>query len=201
MIKKGFTLAEVLIVVGIIGIIAELTIPELVNNFQKQVVVTRLEKFYTNMTQAIKLSEIDNGPAYSWDYGDGSAVGNKKFVENYIAPYYRNTGVIVAQDGSPGIQLADGTNIFFSKGSYMDVGVLFEPNKAQKDGRNKFYYDFYPGVAENTFRPYEAGRENIQGREKYSVGDWGCNSTGVWKAMCSGLIMYDGWQIKDDYPW
>ena len=35
--KFGFTLAEVLITLGIIGVVAALTLPSLVTNYQKQI--------------------------------------------------------------------------------------------------------------------------------------------------------------------
>ena len=51
--KKGFTLAEVLITIGIIGVVAALTLPVLIANYRKNVVVERLKKFYTVMNQAV----------------------------------------------------------------------------------------------------------------------------------------------------
>ena len=42
--ELGFTLAEVLITLGIIGIVAALTIPQLISNYQKKVVPIRLKK-------------------------------------------------------------------------------------------------------------------------------------------------------------
>src|SRR5574344_1645902 len=51
--KKGFTLAEVLIVLGIIGIIAAMTIHVLIHNAQKQEEVTALKKIYTDFNQAL----------------------------------------------------------------------------------------------------------------------------------------------------
>lgn len=42
--KTGFTLAEVLITLGIIGIVAQMTIPVLMSNTQKQVVTTQYKK-------------------------------------------------------------------------------------------------------------------------------------------------------------
>src|SRR5574344_2658933 len=47
----AFTLAEVLIVLGIIGIVAALTIPTLMANVQKQQYVTALKKFYSTQTE------------------------------------------------------------------------------------------------------------------------------------------------------
>ena len=51
-IKNGFTLAEVLITLVIVGVIAAMTIPTLMNNTNKQEYVAGLKKAYSTMTQA-----------------------------------------------------------------------------------------------------------------------------------------------------
>lgn len=43
--KKAFTLAEVLITLGIIGIVAAMTIPALIANYQERVIVSQLKKY------------------------------------------------------------------------------------------------------------------------------------------------------------
>lgn len=48
----GFTLAEVLITLAIIGIIATLTIPSLVANVQQQQYITKYKKIYSTFAQA-----------------------------------------------------------------------------------------------------------------------------------------------------
>ncbi len=65
--RAAFTLAEVLITLGIIGVVAALTLPTLMSNYRKQVVETRLSKFYSSMNQLIMLSEVDNGPKEFWE--------------------------------------------------------------------------------------------------------------------------------------
>ena len=54
--KIGFTLAEVLITLGIIGVVAALTIPTLVNNYQKKTYVTGLQRAYAQLQQVFKLA-------------------------------------------------------------------------------------------------------------------------------------------------
>ena len=44
--KKGFTLAEVLITLGIIGVVAALTLPSLITNYRKKQTVAQLKKVY-----------------------------------------------------------------------------------------------------------------------------------------------------------
>jgi prepilin-type N-terminal cleavage/methylation domain-containing protein len=54
--KKGFTLAEVLITIGIIGVVAALTIPALVASYQERVFITAYKKAYTDLTQAFTMA-------------------------------------------------------------------------------------------------------------------------------------------------
>ena len=49
---RGFTLAEVLITLVIIGVIAAMTIPTLMNNTNKQEYVSKLKKAYSTLSQA-----------------------------------------------------------------------------------------------------------------------------------------------------
>ncbi len=65
-IKNGFTLAEVLITLGIIGIVAALTMPSLIQNSKRQETSARLKKFYSTMSQALIMAELDNGPIKDW---------------------------------------------------------------------------------------------------------------------------------------
>lgn len=51
---KGFTLSEVLITLGIIGVVASLTIPTLISKYQKIVYVTQLKKFYSTTQNGMK---------------------------------------------------------------------------------------------------------------------------------------------------
>ena len=64
--NPAFTLAEVLITLGIIGVVAALTIPVLTQNYKKRVVETRLQKFYSTINQVINLAEIDYGLREDW---------------------------------------------------------------------------------------------------------------------------------------
>ena len=53
---RAFTLAEVLITLGIIGVVAALTLPTLISNYKKQTYVTGLQKAYSvlnNMTKPL----------------------------------------------------------------------------------------------------------------------------------------------------
>lgn len=59
--KLAFTLAEVLIVLGIIGIIADMTIPNLKRDIDKTVQITQLKKFYSSFQQGMQMLMVTEG--------------------------------------------------------------------------------------------------------------------------------------------
>lgn len=72
LIHKAFTLAEVLITLGIIGVIAAITIPTLINNYQKQALFNQFKKAYANLNQVWKLTSVELGysaKCYYWGSG------------------------------------------------------------------------------------------------------------------------------------
>lgn len=83
--KNGFTLAEVLITLGIIGIVAAITIPGLITEHQKKATVTKLERAISVLNQAYKLSYDDVGePSVDESFGMGSVEYFKTYWEPYI---------------------------------------------------------------------------------------------------------------------
>ncbi len=106
--KIAFTLAEVLITLGIIGVVAALTIPTLIQNHRNQVAETRLKKFYSNINQAVQLAEAEYGDKKIWWQNkmpaptspsitekDDALVEyrneSKRVFEKYLAPYLKIT--------------------------------------------------------------------------------------------------------------
>ncbi|MDD3238016.1 MAG: type II secretion system protein [Candidatus Gastranaerophilales bacterium] len=62
--KKAFTLAEVLITLVIIGVIAAMTIPSLLNNTNKEETKTAVKKAYSALSQAITQHYALTGQTY-----------------------------------------------------------------------------------------------------------------------------------------
>lgn len=95
---NAFTLAEVLIALAVIGIVAALTIPNMVISYEKKATATKVRKAVAEFTQVIKLSEVDNGPIKTWDYGTTDSIeATRKFMNKYIIPYY--TGITECSAG------------------------------------------------------------------------------------------------------
>lgn len=59
--KGAFTLAEVLITLGIIGVVAALTLPSLIQKYQEQVLENQLKKMYSTISQGIQKAMADDG--------------------------------------------------------------------------------------------------------------------------------------------
>lgn len=59
--KKAFTMAEVLITIGIIGLVAAMTLPTVINNTRNKELDTALKKAYTVMQQAMLRIMLKDG--------------------------------------------------------------------------------------------------------------------------------------------
>ncbi len=91
--KSAFTLAEVLITLGIIGVVASLTLPSVINKYQEKVTVTKVKKAYSTMNNALFSAISENGEVDTWDYPYYNAgtenVPNTEVFASKILPYLR----------------------------------------------------------------------------------------------------------------
>ncbi len=65
--RAAFTLAEVLITLGIIGVVAAMTLPSLVANYKEKQRVTQLKKSYSVLQQAFLRAVEKHGDAQYWN--------------------------------------------------------------------------------------------------------------------------------------
>ncbi len=70
--KNAFTLAEVLITLGIIGVVAAMTMPTLLAKYQEKVTVTRHKKAYSIISQAYLRAQEDYGTVDNWGFPEDS---------------------------------------------------------------------------------------------------------------------------------
>ena len=84
----AFTLAEVLITLGIIGVVAAMTMPSLVQNYKNKQTVAQLKKIYSVLSQATVMAESENGPISDWNMIDGSCESMDEIVSFYT-PYLK----------------------------------------------------------------------------------------------------------------
>ena len=94
--KTAFTLAEVLITLTIIGVIAAITIPNLIQNYQEHATVNKVKKFYTTLTNAYAQAVKEYGPADEWNLNTSNVQDAEKIYERIFMPYFKiakNCGV------------------------------------------------------------------------------------------------------------
>ena len=89
-IKKfnAFTLAEVLITLGVIGVVAAMTLPTLIHNYKKSVVENKVKSMYSIISNAVRMSEAKYGEMAEWDRCDvdSSYECSKHILEKYVFP-------------------------------------------------------------------------------------------------------------------
>ena len=68
--KRAFTLAEVLITLGIIGVVAALTIPTLINNYQTKSWATASQVFEAKFTESLKTMNVQGTLGKYGKYND-----------------------------------------------------------------------------------------------------------------------------------
>ena len=97
----AFTLAEVLITLAIIGVVAALTIPSVVSNNRKQQQVVAFQTAYNTVNKAVQMSVAQNGDVANWNFPTPkSAATNLAFGDKYIVPYLnilKNCGIQAGQ--------------------------------------------------------------------------------------------------------
>ena len=216
--KLAFTLAEVLITLGVIGVVASITMPTVIKEYQKHITVSKLKKAYTNLQNAIQMSISENGDMSTWDFSennDYSGTESKEFFDKYIVKYYKklknyhvyNSEVRSIDGLNPvkpeWITLTDGTSIGVTiKGRnsmwiYIDINEQKLPNKLGKD---VFLIAVLP--KENSLKFYGQGLTNERLVNPENI--YSCNkNTNQPDAggLCGAKILQDGWKISDDYPW
>ncbi len=73
--KFAFTLAEVLITLGIIGVVAAITIPVLMAKINEQVHKTQLKKVMSTLNQSLKMVYNNTDTIYDCYYGENGFTG------------------------------------------------------------------------------------------------------------------------------
>lgn len=91
--KKGFTLTELLITLGIIGVVAAMILPIVLTNIRNKGDVEKLQKIYSMLGQVTKLVTIDIGvDPENWDFshyydGDVNDSLNRDILDSYISHF------------------------------------------------------------------------------------------------------------------
>ena len=218
--RVAFTLAEVLITLGVIGVVAALTIPTLISKHQKKVYVTQFKKAYNTVTNAFKLMQAETG---SDNLGDNDFItaiavkssSNEAEVTRLAKKYfniaqdvkYYSQGSVVTEyrylfvDGNATLntfdypsgyllKTADGADIYLSSSS--PYGDVYVSAYFDINGSNRA-----PNTVGRDFFRLSFGQE---GKISSSLSHYYCtagrSSSGHELNDCSARIIMDGFEMN-----
>jgi hypothetical protein len=189
--------------------VAALTLPALIAQHQKIVTVSKLKKLYTSINQSVRLSEVDNGPVAEWNLSSSRPVLD--IYNDYFAKYIASTYVGECGGSFVGgmcVDLPDGVRLRFTNPSGgLRILAMTDRSEAASVWKSRFYFSLMEPYSRNfsegnryVFEPYS---ENWNGTRESLIShpSFGCNKTSTYASYCTKLLQYDGWEIKDDYPW
>ena len=160
--RVAFTLAEVLITIGIIGIVAAMTIPTLIVNYQKREFASRLSQTFSVLSNAVKMAQVEYGDIATWGYqkyygttvapnGDKSQYV-KEYAEKYFLPYLRvskNYGTVKLKDiGYSGFKSDIGYSGFKSKDGRSYYSAAKELYTVELNNGTTLFFDYNMSTVE-----------------------------------------------------
>ena len=219
--KPAFTIAEILIAVVVIGVLAVIILPNKIVNYQKKLTAVQLEKAYSILANAVSVSISKNGSTENWVYNDGSSGGwgnnAKNFYFTYLDEYLKvgqycgikhtepRTGackeIFASGDTtSYAVILENGIGLSVRGDAsttqmeiQLDINGAKGPNRAGRDG---FVFRI------NTKDGLVPVKDDLYGMPPCTRTLKNPNGYSNWVGWgCAYVIMQNGWQITKDYPW
>ena len=227
---KAFTLAEVLITLGIIGVVAALTLPSVITNYQKQATATSVKKAYSQLGQVIEMAKVDYGDPSGWNYYEVDNID--KWAQTYFEPYMKviNSGtctnnssqncmgmayirrldsVLSSSVGNPIVPpyiiITGGEPFayaFIRNGTNSSIlAYVNKPKKYAIIGRDVFPFAFDKTVDNPKLISRYIDNKRDDLLAPGTMQGNSCNRISGSGYACTAVIMLDGWKISKDYPW
>ena len=214
-VSCGFTLAEVLVTLGIIGVISAMTMPTLIKNHQREVFVTQLRKFYSEFSQVIIDYQSKKNAVNLIEAGLSSPSGVNTFMneefkivktcEDAIEPcfagdYKTIKGGTVGIDISTSYVLANGVSIRMLSAIesvdkianiMVDINGKNGPNVL---GRDLFFIALYKDGTMDDYVANNPAPLTHQQRETAFASCTSSNYSSGWG--CFGKILNDNWKMN-----
>ena len=135
----AFTLAETLIVMGIIGIVSALTLPNLNSSTGEKEKVAKVKKIYQNLNDAYGRATAIYGPIEEWFLSDTTEAAQKtRFYERMTE--FMKTSKTDATNSI--VILADGTQVLFELASVEKMNISIDLDGPHK-GKNTYGSDLF----------------------------------------------------------
>ena len=213
--KFAFTLAEVMVTMSIVGVVAAMTIPTLHYQRVKREYSAKLKNFYSRMNNAILDMQMDKGSFSDMQLvrNEEKDPGNKCGYNWYIAnldPYYGHEYVDATHKT---VYFRDGSKLILH-GKYGCLDVDYDVNGDKGPNRQGFDQYRFLYCFDNGSRVAHFGREDIF-FGTYGSGLTAANTTRAQmvakcgtktdtsdgRLWCTKLLENDQWEFKSDYPW
>ena len=148
----AFTLAETLIVMGIIGVVAALTLPNLNSTTGEKEKVAKVKKIYSNLADAFGRAEAVYGPFNEWFINDGNNSDNaRKRAFERLTEFMK---VSKSNSTNTTATFADGTEITYEdKQGFWKVATLEEIREKDYNLTPASYVGLVPNIQDD--EPYE----------------------------------------------
>ena len=214
--EKAFTLAEVLVTLGIIGVVSAMTVPTLMQNYQRKSYVTQLHKVYNELSQALILYQNDNNALNLKEAGLTNQAAIENFVKKYFkvvndcgenktpcfASEYKKLAGNVATTWNPKAHynIASGASLGVAEVMLGDVlfRVYVDINGQQGPnifGRDIFIiYIYKNGILDDTTLG-DSSTAPMTETERENMFNTHCNSTSTSLHGCFGKILNDNWEM------
>ena len=163
--KIAFTLAEVLITLGVIGVVAAITLPIIHSNIQEHILRNQFKKSYSNLLNAMNRVEAENGAPFAC--GNVSAIYTTSECAQFWTsvfkqfkvsdklnskPKYKTRSEVIESGGGSGwafctfplgdgYYIADGSIIYVQYRSAFPIYFALDVNGS--NGPNKWGYDLF----------------------------------------------------------
>lgn len=218
-LNKAFTLAEVLVTLAIIGVVAAMTVPTLMQNYQKKTYVTQIHKVYTELQQAAEQYMTDRNAVNLREAGLTSNDALSNFVKTYFkvvtdcgsskqpcfaTSYTKISGTNMGQGtGQPlYVTIASGASFGFGMSSTgtgnnnriaifdVDINGQQGPNVA---GRDVFILGlFNNGMVDDYGLSTAPGDKDT----RENLFNTNCNSSNSTWTGCFGKLLNDNWEMN-----
>lgn len=218
--KSGFTLAEVLITLSIIGVVAVMTIPALQTHYSRQMAETRLKSFYSKMSQAygLWLSDEHIDPKDVSYQNIVTSAQLMQWWQDNLGRHFKASNVqAIVNEGnqypSMRITLLDGSaaNVYIHHQGTAAAAMHFfycvdsrfctEHLSNDTDGIHAFLFTLHQGNEERAPGEFITSYAEYHGKTRAELLA-NCSLPDVSRRHgCARLIEVDNWKIRGDYPW
>lgn len=182
--KKGFTLAEALVALAVVGVVAAMTVPQIALGVQKKQAGAMLAKAYAQIQQGMQ--------NYVQGYNDTSADGS--FVEKWTDIPNKDIKVLMTYAGVKSVDISGVDEAYrFNKlpvefiltGNNVPYDIEIDINGIEKKPN-------ISSVDRFKFTLTEEGKF-----EPFGKNDWRtkCGTTITDKDSCAARVIADGWKI------